>query len=308
MSQRGKEQGQRGERVSGWIGGAALAAGCTPDTPVTDADPSTPVETRTPLENLERMTGGEFGVMAMDVRGRTLLSHRADQEFAMCSTFKWLLGGLLLQASDRGEISLDQRLVVSADDLVFHSPVTSQHTGTTGLSIADLCAATIRTSDNTAANLLLGEIGGPDGFTTQLRALGDTVTRLDRLEPMLNENAPGDPRDTTTPLVMARHLADFLFGDRLAPTSRDRLRGWMTAADTGLDRLRAGLPAGWISGDKTGTSSNRANNDVAFAVPPAEQPATPIVIASYLNLKTPVSLEANALHARIAELAVAQIG
>lgn len=289
------------------LGGAALAAGCSPDTAVTEAAPATPDETRTPLEDLERATGGEFGVMAMDVNGRTLLSHRADQRFAMCSTFKWLLGGLLLQASDRGEVSLDQRLIFSEFDLAFHSPVTSRHTGTTGLSIADLCAATIKTSDNTAANLLLGELGGPDGFTARLRALGDTVTRLDRLEPALNENAPGDPRDTTTPLVMARHLTGFLFGDRLAPASQDKLRGWMIAADTGLDRLRAGLPAGWVIGDKTGTSSNRANNDVAFALPPTEQPHIPIVIASYLNLEDPVSPEANALHARIAELAVAQL-
>ena len=54
-----------------------------------------------------------------------------------------------------------------------------------------------------AANLLLPMVGGPEGLTAFMRAHGDSVTRLDRNEPALNENAPDDPRDTTTPAAMA---------------------------------------------------------------------------------------------------------
>ncbi|WP_182481872.1 class A beta-lactamase [Henriciella algicola] len=258
-----------------------------------------------PLAGLERESLGEFGVVALEVGGRERLSHRADERFAMCSTFKWLLGALILRDADRDTGLLDRRIAISDADLVFHSPVTRQHVGSAGLSVSELCAATIKTSDNTAANLLLAGLDGPEGFTQRLRDLGDTVTRLDRLEPELNENAPGDPRDTTTPRMMAHHLSDFLFGDRLTPSARDTLRGWMIAADTGLDRLRAGLPEKWVSGDKTGTSSNRANNDVAFAIPPEGAKAKPIVIASYINVPNPVSKEANRLHAQIAKLASA---
>ena len=239
--------------------GAAAASGCalarTPDVSLT---------------GLEQAQESEFGVFAREVGGAELLSNRADQRFAMCSTFKWLLGALILQDAEAGNLQLDRRLVISSDDLVFHSPVTRQHIGGEGLTVQHLCATTIQTSDNTAANLLLNQIGGPEGFTRRLRALGDTVTRLDRLEPILNENAPGDPRDTTTPRAMAAHMDAFLFGSVLSSSSRDLLRSWMIEADTGLDRLRAGFPQGWTSGDKTGTSSNRANNDVAFANPPTE--------------------------------------
>ena len=81
------------------------------------------------------------------------------------------------------------------------------------MTLADLCAAAIDWSDNTAANLILNEIGGPAGLTAFARSLGDETTRLDRNEPTLNEAAPGDPRDTTTPLAMARDLEAVLLGD-----------------------------------------------------------------------------------------------
>lgn len=260
-----------------------------------------------PIEALELGHEGRFGVAAITSGGEDLVSHRADERFAMCSTFKWLLAGLVLQEVDAGRETLERRVPIAGEDLVFHSPVTSQHVGPQGLPVSQLCAATIGTSDNTAANLLLAGLGGPDGFTQRLRTSGDTVTRLDRMEPALNENAPGDPRDTTTPRAMARNLDRFLFGSQLSDPSRDMLRSWMIAADTGLDRLRAGLPAGWTSGDKTGTSSNGANNDVAFSIPPHGSDGKPLIIASYLNLPDPVSPEANALHAKIAGLVSARL-
>ena len=259
------------------------------------------------IEALELGHEGRFGVAAIKAGGEDLVSHRADERFAMCSTFKWLLAGLVLQEVDAGRETLERRVPIAGEDLVFHSPVTSQHVGPQGLPVSQLCAATIGTSDNTAANLLLAGLGGPDGFTGRLRASGDTVTRLDRMEPALNENAPGDPRDTTTPRAMARNLDRFLFGSQLSAPSRDMLRTWMIAADTGLDRLRAGLPAGWTSGDKTGTSSNGANNDVAFSIAPHGSDAKPLIIASYLNLPDSVSPEANALHAQIAGLVSARL-
>lgn len=249
---------------------------------------------------LERSTGAEIGLAAIDTRSGRTISHRGDQRFAMCSTFKWLLGGILLQRADRGLEDMARRLTFNQSDLVYHSPVTRDHLGEAGMSIAELCEATIQTSDNTAANLLLAELGGPSGFTDLVRESGDPATRLDRLEPFLNENAPGDIRDTTTPVAMATLMQDYLFGSALSDQSRELLRAWMIGANTGLDRLRAGFPQGWTGGDKTGTSSNRANNDVAFAIPPVGSGAAPIIIVSLTNVAEPISVDANALHARIA--------
>ncbi len=257
--------------------------------------------------HIEARTGGRIGVAALDMETGRMLGHRLDERFAMCSTFKWLLAGLILQRVEQGEEQLNRRISYTADDLVSYSPVT-ENAVDEGMIVSELCAATVGTSDNTAANLLIASLGGPSGVTARIRALGDAVTRLDRLEPQLNENAPGDPRDTSTPAAMIQTMRRVLFGDVLTRPSRRVLQRWMIEASTGLDRLRAGLPEGWIAGDKTGTSSNYQNNDVAFALPPPGRDRGPIIIVSYLNIAKPINTESDALHAEIARVVSREFG
>jgi beta-lactamase class A len=147
------------------------------------------------------------------------------------------------------------------------------------MKLGELCAAAVELSDNTAANLILGSIGGPPGWTRFVRSIGDASSRLDRTEPTLNTAIAGDPRDTTTPSAMARDLEAALLGQAMSPASRGQLKTWMVAAQTGLSRLRAGLPPGWQVGDKTGSGDHGTSNDIAVAW----APAGPIVIACYLT-------------------------
>lgn len=92
------------------------------------------------------------------------------------------------------------------------------------MSIAELCAAALQYSDNTAGNALLREVGGPPELTRYARALGDERFRLDRWETEINTAAPGDERDTTTPMAMARTLQKLLLLDGLptGPQARHR--------------------------------------------------------------------------------------
>lgn len=112
-------------------------------------------------------------------------------------------------------------------------PVSGERAGDGGLTVGELCAATVSLSDNTAANVLLARHGGPAGFTAFVRSLGDEVTRLDRTEPTLNEAAVGDPRDTTTPLAMLQTLQKLVLGNALSPTSRAWLQRWLEETSTG---------------------------------------------------------------------------
>jgi len=253
----------------------------------------------TDFAKLEATTGGRLGIAAMDLATGRALYHRPDERFAFCSSFKWLLGAFMLARLDAGEDTLDRLIPIGHSDLVFYSPVTEPLAGTR-VSIGDLCHATITTSDNTAANLLIAELGGPEGFTALLRLYGDAVTRLDRLETELNENAPGDPRDTTSPRAMMYLMRQFLFGEVLSPASRVQLRQWMIDTKTGFQRLRAGLPPNWIAGDKTGTSANDQSNDVAFVIPPEGVRRGPVLIVSYANVPNPVEPETNEIHVEVA--------
>ncbi|MCR6703105.1 MAG: class A beta-lactamase [Dokdonella sp.] len=231
------------------------------------------------LAELERAAGGRLGVAVLDTASGRFAGWREDERFAMCSTFKFLLTGAILARVDRGEFDLDRRVPIGRDDLIAHSPVTERHVGPAGLTVAELCEATMTQSDNAAANLLLPLVGGPAGVTATLRTWGDATTRLDRPEPHLNDVPPGDERDTTTPRAMTGHLRDLVLGDTLTPASRTQLTDWLIANRTGDRRLRAGLPKDWRVGDKTGSGPG-TTNDVAVLWPPGR---APLLVATYLT-------------------------
>jgi beta-lactamase class A len=229
--------------------------------------------------SLERRCGGRLGVTVLRPDG-SMASHRADERFPMCSTFKWVAAALALQRVDRGQERLDRRVRFGREALIAYSPVTEKHVGD-GMTISQLCEAAITLSDNAAANLLLDSFGGPQAVTAFAREQGDAVTRLDRREPELNEGAPGDPRDTTSPAAMAKLLRTVLTGNALSAGSRTQLAAWMGATQTNVNRLRADLPAGWRMGSKTGTGQRGSTNDVGFFYAPGS--AQPIFVAVYIT-------------------------
>lgn len=230
------------------------------------------------LAALERRHGGRLGVAVLDTGSGRQIAHRGDERFLMCSTFKLLAVAAVLARVDRGREQLDRHIVFGSDVVLSYAPVTSQRVGPPGMSVAELCAAAITVSDNTAANLLLASLGGPDAVTTFVRGLGDPITRLDRTEPDLNVGSPGDERDTTTPNAMLATMQRVLLGNGLSQASREQLLAWLRACTTGGTRLRAGLPVGWTVGDKTGSGSQDEANDVAIAWPPQRKP---LLIATY---------------------------
>ena len=233
-----------------------------------------------PWPEIERDAGGRLGVAVLDTASGRLAGHRLDERFPMCSTFKWLAAAMVLARVDAGDERLDRRIPYGREVLLPHSPVTEKHAGRGGLTLGELCEATITVSDNAAANLILARFGGPASLTRYVRSLGDPHTRLDRTEPTLNEATPGDPRDTTTPAAMAGALQAALLGNALSPASREQLRAWMEATRTNLKRLRADLPEAWRLGSKTGTGARGSTNDVGIYWPPGRPP---IVVAAYLT-------------------------
>ncbi len=231
------------------------------------------------LAQMERLSGGRLGVAVLETGSGEGTGYRAEERFAMCSTFKMLLTAAVLQRVDAGMERMDRGVAVPPKPLLGNSPLTEKRAGGE-MSISALCHAAMTRSDNTAANLLLGTMGGPEGLTRFARLVGDGVTRLDRTEPTLNEAAVGDPRDTTSPAAIVGDLRRLLLGDVLSARLRGELVGWMKSNTTGNDRLRAGLPAGWKVGDKTGSDGKTTTNDIAIVWPEGRPP---VLVAAYLT-------------------------
>lgn len=249
------------------------------------------------IGGLERTHGGRLGVALLDLTSGAATGWRGDERFAMCSTFKFLLAAFILSRVDAGAERLDRVVMFGKQDVVQWSPLTEPHAGK-GMSVDALCEAIIIQSDNTGANVLMRESGGPEALTAFLRRIGDQVTRIDRTEPGMNVVPAGEQRDTTTPLSMLGLMRSLLIGDVLTPASRKRLTDWLIDNRTGGSRLRAGLPAGWRIGDKTGTYGPM-NNDIAIIWPPA---GGPLLLTSYYQNETASAAQRNAVHAELAAL------
>ncbi|MFI1161681.1 class A beta-lactamase [Streptomyces sioyaensis] len=227
------------------------------------------------LRRLERAHRARVGAFAHNTVTGATVAYRADTRVPLCSAFKTLAVGAVLRDLDHNGETLARRVHYTDADVVPNSPVTGKHVAT-GMTIAELCAAALQRSDNTAANLLLRALGGPTAVTTFARSLGDRTTRLDRWEPELNSAEPWRTTDTTTPAAIGRTYARLLLGDALTPADRGRLTAWMKANETNTDRFRAALPRDWTLADKTGTGSYGTGNDVGVAWTPD---GTPIVLA-----------------------------
>jgi beta-lactamase class A len=243
------------------------------------------------LSRIESGSGGRLGVAILDTGTQRHAERRAAELFPMCSTFKLLVAAAVLKRAENGQDQLQRRITFQSSDLVVYSPVTKDHVGADGMTLGELCAAALNFSDNTAANLLLASLGGPQALTAYARSIGDPITRLDRIEPDLNEAMPGDPRDTTSPAAMLQNLRSLLFGNVLSAASKDQLTAWLLGNRTGDARLRAGLPPGWRCGDKTGSGERGSTNDIGVIWPPQ---GAPVLVTVYLTETTATSEARNA--------------
>lgn len=229
------------------------------------------------FEDLEREFDARLGVYAIDTGTGREVAYNDGERFAYNSTFKALAAGAALEKYSLS--GMDKKIAYSKSDLLPNSPVTEKHVDT-GMTLGELCDAAVRYSDNAAANLILTELGGPKALDAALEDIGDDVTRMDRPEPYLSRWVPGEMRDTTTPRAFAKDLRAFVLGDVLGKGERAQLTKWLRNNLTGDELIRAGVPKGWVVGDKTGTGSYYGGrNDIAVVWPPGKAPIVMAILS-----------------------------
>ena len=284
--------------------GLALVLSATLPVTCAASKPQPPSPNAARWREIEASVAGRLGVAVLDTATGRIDGHRLDDRFPLCSTFKWLAAALILRRVDEGAEQLDRRVRFGREALLANSSESEKHLAD-GMSIGEMCEAAVTISDNAAANLLLHSFGGPPAVTRFARSLGDTMTRLDRTEPTLNESRLGDPRDTTSPRAMSTALNAALLGNGLSPRGRAQLLQWMQATKTGDERLRAGMPATWKVGDKTGTGAHGSTNDVAILMPPDR---APLIVAAYLTQTSAPMPQRNKALADVGRTVAAMIG
>ncbi|KRG13723.1 beta-lactamase [Virgibacillus soli] len=242
-----------------------VIAGCAEDS----KDSAQPKHQDADFAKLEEEFDARLGVFALDTGTGETISYRADERFAYASTHKALAVGALLQQISIED--LNQKVIFAEGDLVNYSPITEKYVDK-GMTLSELSEASLRYSDNTAGNLILKELGGPDEFKKALKKIGDDITKSERFEPSLNEVKPGETHDTSTPKALATSLKAFTLEDELQKEKRLMLVDWMKRSTTGDTLIRAGVPKDWEVADKSGAALYGTRNDIAIIWPPNENP------------------------------------
>ncbi|WP_058910197.1 class A beta-lactamase [Entomohabitans teleogrylli] len=255
------------------------------------------------LQALESAAGGRLGVYAIDTASGKTVAWRADERFPFCSTFKTIAASALLKRSESAPDFLNQRIHYSHSDIVNWSPVTEKHLSE-GMTLAELSAAALQYSDNTAVNLMVDALGGIDKVNEFARSIGDNTFRLDRRETELNSAIPGDERDTTTPAAMSHSLQKLALGNALGETQRSQLVTWMKGNTTGARRIQAGVPSTWTVADKTGAGDYGTTNDIAVIWP---EQGGPLVVSIYYTREQQNSPINNDIIAAATRIAVAEL-
>lgn len=265
-----------------------LLTGCTP---VTDErPPNSPSATPTAsvpaeidlsdaLQQLESEYAARIGVSAFDTGTGQTISYRAGERFGFASSFKVFVAAGFLSQVPAAERDAVVTWTQEAIDVAGYSPVTSEHIAE-GLTLSQLAEAAVRSSDNTATNIILGRIGGPEGLQAILRQGGDSTSEIVNAEPDVNIIEAGSTDDTTTPAAFTAGLHAVLNGDMLAEVDKTTLVDWMSGNATGDLLIRAGAPDGWAVADKSGGAYG-IRNDIAIVTPPDRAP----IILTILTVK-----------------------
>ncbi len=226
------------------------------------------------IRSLEFDLEARVGFYMHDMHNGNVIAYAENDRFPMNSTFKLLACGALLNRVENGKTNLTETVPLRGVEIVDYSPAIQDHirAGHLEVSFADTCRMMLSVSDNTAANIVLTELGGPEGLTSFLRSIGDQVTRLDRWETALNEAVPSDPQDTTTPRAIAHSVQHMILGDALSPASRATLREWLADHRVADALFRSALPLNWSIDDRTGAGGFGSRSIVAVFYPPDRNP------------------------------------
>jgi beta-lactamase class A len=234
------------------------------------------------FKDIEVKTGGRLGLWALNTANNKKIAYRSSERFPFCSTFKLILTAAILQKSTQAKNLLDESIVISKEEVTSsgYAPITKNFIGKK-MSVRELCSAAMMHTDNTASNLLVKKLGGVTEVTNFARSLGDDFFRLDRWEPKLSSSIPGDQRDTTTPESMGLDIYKLTLTNVIPINLKNELMQWMIGNTTGETRIRAGVPAGWKVGDKTGAGGYGTTNDVGIIWP--SEKSKPIILSIYFT-------------------------
>ncbi|ABI82782.1 FTU family class A beta-lactamase [Francisella tularensis] len=225
------------------------------------------------FKNLENKYDGKIGIYTLNTDDKTNIKYNESYHFPICSVFKFLLVGAILDYDMHNQGFLDKKIPINQDDIgkLGYAPITAKNVGKT-LTISQLNYAAIL-SDSPASNILVRELGGLQNLNKFIKKLGDNDTIITADEPEINYTQPHSNINKITPKAITKDIYKLAFGNILDKKHKDIFIKYLQDNNTGANRIAFGMPKDWIIGDKTGTCGQyAATNDVAIIWPKNQQP------------------------------------
>ncbi len=238
---------------------------------------------------IARASPSRVGLAAIDLTSGEMVSVNGGERFPMASTVKVAIAALFLRDVQAGRLELDAPYAMPRAERKLARRLSDMRTFRRDPTGSELIDAMLTRSDNSAADILLGAVGGTDAVERWLKHAGVLDQRVDRsIAQLLNDHQTrrrehvgrarhrhwievsvpraaraGDDRDSSTPEAMAMLLAKLRSGQLLDAERTSYLFGIMARCRTGPRRIRGLLPAGTPVAHKTGTLDG-VTNDVGI--------------------------------------------
>ena len=210
---------------------------------------------RTPLDALLKDKRAEVGVTVL-ADGDTLL-YNNDRPYPLLSVFKLHVAMAVLHRMEMRQTSPDSVITVRPSDLLpdTYSPLRDRHPeGNVRLTLRQLLHYSVALSDNNACDLLIRYAGGIDRVNAYIRSLGISDIHLSETEASMHRDVQRVYLNHATPLSVVSLLKKAYEEDVLHGAYRECLWQTLLSTQTGMDKLKAGLPPDVQLGHKTGSS------------------------------------------------------
>jgi beta-lactamase class A len=271
------------------------------------------------FNRIARQTRGEVGVALIHLESGVHFEIRGTQGFPMASVCKLPIALELAKQVSEGRLTLDRQVAIDERDIRPCCTLSRRHPkGGMSMSLGELLELMMVESDNTAADLVLKVLGGPEIVQRRMRGLGLHGIRVDRYEGQMLLDMAGvsyappveqwtlemqrrlvadvppdvlnagrarylrDPRDMATPYDIARFLGRLKLGDLLPREQTSLLIDLMERATTGKNRLKGRLPSTTVVAHKTGTTDIVTNDVGIITLPPGSRIGGHVVLAVFV--------------------------
>lgn len=233
-------------------------------------------------EQLKQVISGKAATVGVAVifNGSELVTVNNMYRYPMMSTFKFHQALSVMEYINRKGEDLATEILVKRSDLKenTYSPMRDANpNGNFRMTIGDLLKYSLIESDNNACDVLFKHIGGPKFTQRYVHELGIQDVAITQTEAMMHESPDNCTLNWTKPSAAVLLMETFLQNELCSKQQKVFIQRAMADANTGKDKLKAGLPKDVLLAHKTGSSDRNefdiklSDNDMGFVVLPNGQ-------------------------------------